>query len=244
LKYSVVIPVYNAALTLHSLVKKLQAVFSELESDFELIFVDDFSQDDSWRIIEELHWDFPKQIKGVKLVQNFGQQSATFCGFSFASGDFIISIDDDLQLPPSEIKKLIQQQKKRDYDIVYANYRKKQQHLIRNIGSQIFQFSQKKFWNLPQGFSSFRLIKKEVIQKVILYKGEKLFIDTLLMRNTQKRGFVFINHQERKKGKSAYTFRKLFSVLWHSFISILENPSSPKKNFKATKPLFIIEKRL
>ena len=101
--YSVVVPVYNSEHTLTELYTRLEKVFREtVQEPFELILVDDGSKDRSYQIMEELRQNDPR-VKIIQMARNFGQHPALLCGFSHAEGDFIITMDDDLQHPPEEI---------------------------------------------------------------------------------------------------------------------------------------------
>ena len=105
--YSVVVPVYNSEHTLTELYTRLEKVFREtVQEPFELILVDDGSKDRSYQIMEKLRQKDPR-VKIIQMARNFGQHPALLCGFSHAEGDFIITMDDDLQHPPEEIPKLI-----------------------------------------------------------------------------------------------------------------------------------------
>ena len=112
--YSVVVPVYNSEHTLTELYTRLEKVFREtVQEPFELILVDDGSKDRSYQIMEKLRQKDPR-VKIIQMARNFGQHPALLCGFSHAEGDFIITMDDDLQHPPEEIPKLINTIRERD----------------------------------------------------------------------------------------------------------------------------------
>ena len=101
--YSVVVPVYNSEHTLTELYTRLEKVFREtVQEPFELILVDDGSKDRSYQIMEELRQKDPR-VKIIQMARNFGQHPALLCGFSHAEGDFIITMDDDLQHPPETL---------------------------------------------------------------------------------------------------------------------------------------------
>ena len=103
-EFSVIVPVYNSKDTLEELYNLIAAFFNEKEAAFEVVFVDDCSTDSSWDVIVELQQNH-KHITGIKLSKNSGQHQATSCGITHAQGNFIITIDDDMQIHPSEIKK-------------------------------------------------------------------------------------------------------------------------------------------
>ena len=122
IKYSVVVPVFNSESSLEELFVGLKSVFDAQQELFEVVFVDDSSQDRSWEVITKLKLQHPGMVTAIKLSRNFGQHNATFCGFSFAKGALIITIDDDLQTPPTEITKLIDAYQLSNADLVYGYF--------------------------------------------------------------------------------------------------------------------------
>jgi len=106
--FSVVVPVFNSQDSLEELFNQIKVVFEQLQKSFEVIFVDDGSTDNSWTVLQKVKENNVEQVKAIKLNRNFGQHNATVCGFSFAKGKSIITLDDDLQNPPAEIPKLIE----------------------------------------------------------------------------------------------------------------------------------------
>ena len=233
LKFSVVVPTYNNAINLPDLFNKIRDLFIETQFHFEVIFIDDNSIDNTWETIKKLKSNFPKKIKGAKLKKNSGQQNATLCGFMLSTGHFIITIDDDLQMPPSEIMKLISKQKEESFDIVYGSFIKKQHSIIKNFGSYFIQSLQKKIFKTLYGFSGFRLIKRAVIEEVISFHGKIIFLDTILMSYSKKRGFVKVLHQKRKAGIPTYTYVKLISI----FLDFIKSISYPLFNHRKKKQL-------
>jgi len=121
---TVVVPVFNAEESLHELVSRLRPVLSSLCADYELVLVNDGSEDGSWKTISDLAnengW-----IRGIDLMRNYGQQNAALCGIRMARHDIVVTLDDDLQHPPEEIPKLVQKLTE-GYDVVYGTPEKKQ----------------------------------------------------------------------------------------------------------------------
>ena len=103
---SVVIPVFNSEKTLVELTERIKNELIKISSDYEIILVDDCSLDKSWQVLQQLHAE-DSRIKIIHLQKNFGQHNATLCGLNYAKGDYIITMDDDLQHPPEEIHKLV-----------------------------------------------------------------------------------------------------------------------------------------
>lgn len=209
--YSVVIAVYNSENTLEELCERIANVFKAISGNYEIIMVDDGSKDNSWGKMEELHKE-ASRIKIIKLMRNFGQHNAIMCGFHFVHGEYVITIDDDLQNPPEEIPKLIDAMKKGKYDVVYGEYIKKKHSFFRNIGSSIVQFVYKKVFGVKRGISAFRIIKREIIQDMIKYDKNYVFIDGIIALYTINIGHVNVTHHDRERGKSGYSLKKLLKL--------------------------------
>jgi glycosyltransferase involved in cell wall biosynthesis len=147
------------------------------------------------------------------LHRNYGQHNATICGFSFAQGEVVITIDDDLQHPPEEIPKLVEKFKEDDADIVYGIFGKKQHSRLRNAGSRSVQKTSKLFLKGTGKGSSFRLIKKEIVGKLLEHAIHFVFIDQLLLWHTNDFDFVEVEHHKRRVKTSGYTTKKLFMLV-------------------------------
>ncbi len=211
--YSIVVPVFNSGKTLVELNSRIHTVMKQHNFNFEIIYVDDGSFDDSWSILEKLKSECPDSLKAIRLARNFGQHNATFCGLDHASGDIIITIDDDLQVPPEEIPKLIGSYHENDADLVYGCFQKKQHSLIRNIGSRLLKKAGAFFNDAPGEGSSFRLFTKDLSVKILSHSQNFVFIDELLLWYTANICFVNVKHNRRKEGKSGYTTIRLLRLL-------------------------------
>src|SRR5262249_16937591 len=115
---SVVIPVYRSESTLRELFRRLIAVLDVTGLQYELVCVDDGSPDNSWRVLEDLRKQHEQRVVIIQLMRNFGQHNALMCGFRHSRGDYVITMDDDLQNPPEEIPKLLAAIKENDFDLV------------------------------------------------------------------------------------------------------------------------------
>lgn len=207
--YSVVIPVFNSEKSLEELCRGLESVFSEMEQSCELIFVDDGSRDQSWKVLQTLREQRPEEIRIVRLTGNTGQQRATLSGLSFASGRRILTIDDDLQHPPAEIKKLHAAFEESGADLVYGIFREKRHSRWRNAGSRALKRSARWLHCSAGEGSSFRLIRRTMIQQILDHPQRFLFLDERFQRVTRNIAFTQVEHHPRKYGASGYTSRKL-----------------------------------
>lgn len=211
--YSVVVPVFNSEDTLEELFNRTKAVFDGLGASFEFVFVEDCGGDHSWEVLQKMKLEHPDQVTAIQLHRNYGQHNATICGFSFARAERVITIDDDLQHPPEEIPKLIERFDEGDADIVYGIFSKKRHSKLRNIGSSSVKKTSKMLLNGTGKGSSFRLVKKELIAKLIEHNLHFVFIDQLLLWHTNAIDFVLVEHHKRKVKQSGYTFQKLFNLV-------------------------------
>ncbi len=208
---SVVIPVYHGAITVQKLVESTQEQLKEYP--FEIILINDGSKDDSEKKCLELTERF-NNVSFLSLRKNFGEFQAVMCGLNHAKGEYTVIIDDDFQNPPSEIIKLLETAQQRDYDVVYGQYDDKKHHQFRNIGSWFVNQITTSLFKKPQDLylSSFKLIKKEVVEEICIYKGPYPYIDGLIFNVTDNVGKVTVQHHDRHHGESNYTAKKLASL--------------------------------
>ena len=134
------------------------------------------------------------------------------CGFNHTKGKYIVTIDDDLQIPPEEIPKLIEAQRSTCADIVYGIYAKKKHDRFRNVGSFLVQKIFKKIFNSGNNITSFRLITGQIVERLKTHKENFVYIDGLLHWYTDEFAFVEVNHRARAHGRSGYTFFKLLNL--------------------------------
>ncbi len=211
-EYSVIVPVYNSEQTLGELYDRTAAVFASGGYSFEMVFVDDFSQDKSWEVLVQLKKLHPETITAIKLAKNFGQHNAIFCGMEHAQGELMITIDDDLQIPPEEITKLIQVFHDKDADLVYGYFGKKKHSLIRNLGSYFIKKSSRILLNSPGEGSSFRLITRSLAVNILKHQQHFMYIDELFLWYTSNIAFTEVKHQKRAVHRSGYSTWKLFQL--------------------------------
>jgi len=210
--YSVVVPVFNSHESLEELFSRIRTTLTGAGYSFEVIFVDDDSLDESWRVLESLKQIHPADITAIRLARNYGQHNATLCGIAQASGNFVFTIDDDLQNPPEEMLKLIEGMKALDADLVYGVYGEKHHSLMRNIGSGAVKgWSKRLFKNKGDG-SSFRLMKATLAKKLLNHRINFIYIDELFNWYTSHIAFVLTEHRKRPYQKSTYTSHSLFSL--------------------------------
>ncbi|RMH69101.1 MAG: glycosyltransferase [Gemmatimonadetes bacterium] len=217
--YSIVVPVYNTAQSLVELSDRVHAVFEQLPAaDYELIFIDDASPSpETWRVLTQLAQS-NSHIRIIQLMRNFGQQAATLCGMARARGDYIITMDDDLQHYPEDIPKLIAQQ---HHDIVIIEFRKKYHSAFKRITSKLKGWFDHILIGKPKHIqlSSFRLIRRSVIDAMLTIHTPNPFIPALMFYVSKDIVGVPAEHGKRKEGKTGYTFGKLVRVFSNLIIN-------------------------
>jgi len=210
-QYSVVVPVYRGVATLAVLTRQLVAFFQNDGLSFEIIFVYDCGNDNSWNILKEIKARFPEVVNLVRLSRNTGQHTATLCGFTVAQGKFIITMDEDLQHPPHQIARLIETQKSGNFDLVYGLYQNRQHHFFRNIAAQVFAKLISIFIpHLHPHITSFRLVKSVFARHAALMQTPYPFVDGHFAKLNAKTGSCLVEHQHPNLERgSTYNLRRL-----------------------------------
>ncbi len=225
--YSIVVPVYNSEHTLEDLYTRLKDVFENtLHESFELILVDDSSKDRSYEIMQKLR-AADSRVKTIQMAKNFGQHPALLCGFKYAKGDFVITMDDDLQHPPEEIPKLVNTMKERDdVDVIIASYEGRQHNLIRRMGTAVSVYATSKMLHKDPNLqiTSFRLMRKFIVDAILNTNTHLPQIGNLLVQTSNRIINVPINHQQRAYGHSGYSFKKLAQTLIYDITSNSDFP--------------------
>ena len=132
---SVVIPVYRSQESLRELYQRLVGTLTGMGASFEILFVEDCGGDNSWSVIQELA-AADERVRGIKLSKNFGQHAATICGFSYSQGEWVATLDDDLEQAPESLPDLYNLALD-GYDLVYGVYTTRSHKIWRNITSSL-----------------------------------------------------------------------------------------------------------
>ena len=209
--YSVVVPVYNSAVTLERLYDRLIAVMESLDAPFELVFVDDCSTDQSWLALSQVaHID--GRVIALQLTSNVGQGQATLIGLNQASGEMLITLDDDLQHPPEEIPKLIAALKTCDaFEAVYGIPIRRGDVGWRRASSWIFNFILGLILFKPFRLrtSGFRALRSSLVERLAPLVDRAPIISVLLFQVTPRIGVVRVAHCKSRLGASRYSFGRL-----------------------------------
>ncbi len=210
IEYSVVIPVFCAGNVLEKLHQSICNFFDN-KYTYEIIYVDDFSTDNSWEVLKKIKQSSTNTTV-IRFNKNFGQHAATVCGFKHAKGNFIITKDDDLEVPPSEIEKLIAQQKINNDDLVYADFLKLSQSALRSFFTKFYKLISKVEGKQKGKGSSYRLLKSSLAKKIADNHKQFVFIDELCLWYTNKLSFVKVEANQDYLRKTRYKLSSLFSL--------------------------------
>lgn len=221
---SLVIPVYNGSRTIGPLVDQIIKVFGS--TSFEVVLVNDGSEDDSEAVCATLAEQFPRTVLFVHLSRNFGEHNAVLAGFMQSRGRYVAVLDDDGQNPPEEVKRMVEDLKRKNYDVVYGHYIEKKHSAFRNLGSWFNDRIATIMLHKPKELylSSFKVMNRFVVNEIIKYHGPYPYTDGLIYRVTRNIGQLPVEHRISASGPSRYTFRKLVRLWLNMFLNFSIKP--------------------
>ena len=204
---SIIIPLLNESDSLKELNSWIFKSFENLELEIEIIYIDDGSDDSSWKIIEELA-NTNNNVKGISFTRNYGKSQALRVGFSEAKGEYVATLDADLQDSPEEIPIMINKLINSNLDMI-SGWKKKRydSFFLKRIPSSFFNFVARIFSriNLNDFNCGIKVYKKEVIKSINLYADMHRFIPILAKNEGyNKIGEHIVMHQPRKYGRSKF----------------------------------------
>ena len=229
IKLSVVVPVFSEISNIEALVISIEKAVEELEVDYEVIFVDDGSDDGTWEIIKTLA-EKSNIIRGAQFSRNFGKESAIQAGLELSSGDVIITIDGDMQHPPEVIPLMFSMWKANEADIVDVVKRNRQKETaLRKTFAQSFYklFSILSDLNINNA-TDFKLLDRSVVDALLRMNETNRFYRGLTSWLGYKHGSIEINIADRLSGKTKWSATSLVSYAFNNLL-----------NF-STKPLILI----
>lgn len=216
---SLVIPVYNAGATIGPLVEHIHRVFDG--ANFEVVLVNDGSRDESEQICLGLCEKFPATVILVSLSRNFGEHSAVLAGLTNARGRYLAVLDDDGQNPPEEVKPMLEELKRKNFDVVYGHYIQKRHSRFRNFGSWFNDRMATLMLKKPGKLylSSFKVITRFVVDEILKYDGPFPYIDGLIYRTTRNIGQIPVEHRANTTLPSRYSLKKLIALWLNMFLN-------------------------
>ena len=224
MKLSVVSPVYRAEKDLEELVTRIKNAIPSDISILEIILVDDFSPDNSWKEIERLAKTHP-EILGVKLSRNFGQHYAITAGLDHVTGDYIIVMDCDLQDRPEEISKLLQKSNE-GFDIVLARRFNRQDSFLKKFFSKLFYKTLGYLTGSKQDetVANYGLYKRNVINEVCNLRESIRYFPTMVKWVGFTTAYVDVEHASRQQGESNYNLKKMLNLALDIILAFSDKP--------------------
>ena len=240
MKISIVIPVYNSSQILPTLLKNINSQLAEFSEKLEVVLVNDFSLDDSWKEIKKLKENY-NFIKGINLKKNYGQHSAIFCGLRKSNGDKIVCMDDDMQHDPKYILDMIKQLN--NFDVCYVKYEKREHNYIKILVSKLNNIVSSFLMNksLKIYTSSFKCFNKNIKNQIIENNENFVFLDYWIFKYTSKITFINVKHNRRLSGKTNYGLKELLT-LWSKMIFLIDFKNKGLRSLlvKIIKAFFIL----
>ena len=211
---SLVIPVYNEKESLRELAERIAGVANSIQKSYEIIFVDDGSNDDSWNEIQKLAAE-NSFVKGIRFRRNYGKSAALNSGFAACSGEVVVTMDSDLQDSPDEIPGLVKMITEENFDLVSGWKKKRKDPLSKTIPSKLFNWATRKFSginNLHDFNCGLKAYRSDVIKSIEVYGEMHRYIPVIAHKaGFRKIGEKVVEHFPRKYGVTKFGIERFFN---------------------------------
>lgn len=225
-KVSIVIGLYNSEKTIQNVIDEITLVFStQKKYTYEIILVDDYSPDGVYELVKKIAKE-DQRIKVLHLSKNVGQTNAVMEGYRYAQGDYIVEMDDDMQMPAAAILDMLHMLEEGNYDVVFARYPEQKESAFRGFGSKVNNKMTEIMLGKPRDIriNSFFVMRQFVAQEMIKYANNFPYLYGIIFAITKNVANLDVDHRERTNGKSNYTFRKLFGLWLNGFLNFSVQP--------------------
>ncbi len=211
---SVVIPVYNSQDSVGEVVTQLAQILPTIADAYEVILVEDGSQDNSWQVLEALAQRYAF-VRAFQFMRNYGQHNALLCAIRAVRYEIIITMDDDLQHPAERIPDMLAALTKQ-YDVVYGSPQQESHGVLRDLASQVTKWVLQGAMGAEtaRNISAFRAFRTKIREAFVHFNGPYVNLDVLLTWGTKRFTRIEVAHRKRTTGQSNYTFAKLIT---HTF---------------------------
>jgi polyisoprenyl-phosphate glycosyltransferase len=207
--YSIVIPVFNSERIVGDTIDRVVEVFTRAGLRFELVLVNDGSTDGSWDVISERAARLPGVV-ALDLMKNYGQHFANLAGLTEATGDYVITMDDDLQNPPDQALLLIDTAMN-GHEVVFGAFQTKQAAGVRRLGSKLIGVMNNRIFGKPADLvvSNFRILRRDVVDRIVAHRTSFPYITGQALMFSGDRANVTVRHDPRPVGKSTYSLVRI-----------------------------------
>lgn len=222
---SFVIPCYKSEKTIEKVTTEIKVVVAEKSNyDYEIIVVNDHSPDNTWIVLKNLA-SIDKKIKAINLAKNMNRHGAVMAGLSFATGDFVVMMDDDGQCPMDKLWLLVDALET-GHDVAMAHYPKRKQSAFKQFGTFVNKKMTEIILDKPKNldFTNFLIMKKYVCKEILKYKNPYPYFTGLLLRTTSDIVNVNMEQRSRLEGKTNFTFDKMVKLWMNGFTTFSIKP--------------------
>ena len=221
---SVVVPVYNESSLIKELIHQIKFSVKSLTEDFEIILVDDGSQDETWNFIEN-EANQEKRIKGIKFSRNFGHHYAITAGLHNSTGDWVVVMDGDLQDRPEVIPDLYNKAQT-GFDIVFVSRQNRPEKLYYRVAQKFFYWTLRTLSGIDfdSRQANFSIINRKVVEAFKNFPENARFYGSTIKWLGFNRSFILADHGIRYSGKPSYTLKKRIKLASDIILSFSERP--------------------
>ncbi|SFO48303.1 dolichol-phosphate mannosyltransferase [Algoriphagus ornithinivorans] len=221
---SIISPVYQAEDVLEELVSRIISVTKNISNDFEIILVDDASQDSSWEKIENLSQKHP-QLVGIRLSRNFGQHYAITAGLDQSKGTWVVVMDCDLQDAPEEIPALYSKAQE-GFEAVFASRIDRKDSFFRKLSSRVFYKTLSYLTGMHQDekTANFGIFHRKLIDEIIQMREKIRFFPAMVKWVGFRQTAIPVEHTENQERKTSYSFKKLFNLALDIMLAYSDKP--------------------
>jgi glycosyltransferase involved in cell wall biosynthesis len=222
--YSVVIPVFNSEALVGTTIDRVVETFRDAGLQFQLVLVNDGSSDRSWQVISEKARTIPNVV-ALNMLRNYGQHRANLAGMREATGDYVITMDDDLQNPPDQALVLIDEAM-HGYDVVFGKFERKQAPGFRLVGSRLIGLINRRIFGQPPDLvvSNFRILRRDVVDRICASRTAHPYITGQALLYSRNRANVLVRHEPRSIGKSNYNLVRILTLVFTILFSYSSFP--------------------
>jgi dolichol-phosphate mannosyltransferase len=223
-KLSLIVPVYFEEDCINQYLFETIPVLDNIEMEWEIVFIDDGSKDKTQELIKAFA-DRDNRIKLIEFSYNQGKQAAVSAGINYATGDYLLYMDPDLQDPPNEIPNFVAEIEK-GYDLVFGVRKEKIDSTINKIYSRIFWGTLNKFTGLeiPKGLAVMRIFNRNFADKFMQYREQNRFIEGIFIHVGMKRSQIEVSQRKRFAGKSKFNFKRKMQLAFDAIFDFSELP--------------------
>jgi len=222
---AIIIPVYNEEGNLQALYGRVKKTISSISENYQIIFINDGSTDDSLPKILAFAEENPK-VFYINLSRNFGHQIAVSAGLEYCNAKCTVIIDSDLQDPPELIAELYAKHKE-GFDVVYAKRRKRDgESFLKKFTAKLYYRALRRLvpFDIPLDAGDFRLLTKKVVNSINKMPEQNKFLRGQIAWLGFEQSYVLFDRETRKHGKSGYTYSKMFRLAFDGITSFSDKP--------------------